>query len=75
MQKRSPDGCGPSPKTCPKCAPHRAHDASVRTAPRFLSSDSRTFKSETGAQKLGHPVPDSNLSRAQNKSAPQQTHA
>jgi hypothetical protein len=39
-----------------------------------LSLCSLTASDATGAQKLGHPVPDSNLVADQNSGAPQQTH-
>src|SRR5580698_6019816 len=61
MQYRSPVGRGPSSKTCPRCASQRAHKTSVRDIPRLLSAFSTTFCLAIGCQKLGQPVPESNL--------------
>jgi hypothetical protein len=47
---------------------------SVRRMPWLASSSSFTFRGDTGSQKLGQPVPDSNFDPTLNKSVPQQTH-
>src|SRR5271168_551618 len=61
MQYRSPVGGGPSGNTCPRWALHSLHFTSVRSMPSELSPASTTFSLAIGAQKLGHPVPESNL--------------
>src|ERR1700733_64858 len=61
MQYRNPVGLGPSSKTCPRCASHLRHDTAVRVMPMLRSIASTMFSLAMGAQKLGQPVPDSNL--------------
>src|SRR6266404_7614696 len=72
MQYRSPVGRGPSSNTCPRCASHNVQLTAVRAIPKVLSWSRRTFSSATGAQKLGHPVPDSNLVSELNSALSQQ---
>src|SRR3989339_113163 len=74
MQYRLPLGAGPSLKMWPRWASQRAQFTSILCMPRLSSSCIRTFNSETGSQKLGQPVPDSNLVLTRNRSVPQQTH-
>ena len=59
MQKRSPDGPGPSGKTWPRWAPHVAHTASVRTMPWERSCLSVTLAGSMASVKLGQPHPAS----------------
>ena len=42
--------------------------------PKLLSLSVLTFSSAAGAQKLGHPVPESNFSSLRNSAVPQQAH-
>jgi len=74
MQNRVPVGAGPSSKTCPRCASQFPHITSVRRIPWLVSVSSFTLPSESGAQKLGQPVPDSNFSEDRNRGWPQHTH-
>lgn len=74
MQNRSPVGAGPSSNTCPRCAPQRLHITSVRRIPWLVSVSNFTLFAASGAQKLGHPVPDSNFSLEVKSGCPQQTH-
>src|SRR6516162_8440489 len=74
MQYRSPVGGGPSSKTCPRCASHRAHRTSVRSINSVWSARVTIFSGAIGFQKLGHPVPESNLASELNSAVPQQTH-
>jgi hypothetical protein len=74
MQYRSPVGGGPSPKTWPRCASQRRQATSVLVIPPEASSFSSTLSSETGDQKLGHPVPESNSAPELKRRLPQQTH-
>ena len=60
-QKRSPVGGGPSLNRCPRCAPHLWHITSVLVMPAPVSIAVVVFRSESGAQKLGQPVPESYL--------------
>src|ERR1700739_3243127 len=60
MQYRRPVGGGPSLNTWPRWPPHRLHRTSVRVMPRLVSGRSSTALS-MAFQKLGHPVPLSNL--------------
>src|ERR1700741_398024 len=60
MQYRRPVGGGPSLNTWPRWPPHRLHRTSVRIMPRLVSRRSSTELSRA-FQKLGHPVPLSNL--------------
>jgi len=72
MQKRSPVGGGPSGKTCPRCASQRLQCTSTRAIPWLSSVSVARFSLETGARKLGQPLPDSNLASELNSGAPQQ---
>src|SRR3981189_1088045 len=74
MQYRSPVGCGPSSNTCPRCASHSVQATAVRAMPKVESRISRTFSFAIGAQKLGHPVPDSNFVSELNSALSQHTH-
>ncbi len=65
MQYRNPVGLGPSSNTCLRCASHCRQDTSVL---------STTLSFALGAQKLGHPVPESNFVSERNSAASQQTH-
>src|SRR6266851_1851419 len=69
-----PVGGGPSGKTWPRCASHDAQRTSVRCVNHERSSCSLTAPSSTVAQKLGHPVPESNLVSEEKSGAPQHTH-
>src|ERR1019366_1904679 len=70
MQYLMPPASGPSSNTCPRCASHRLHFASVRTIPWLASDSSSTLPSAIGAVKLGHPVPDSNFVFDSNSGCP-----
>ncbi|MPN50227.1 hypothetical protein SDC9_197853 [bioreactor metagenome] len=61
---------GPSLNTCPRCASPDLLRTSVRTIPYSLSSFSDTTSGETGAEKLGHPHPLSNLSEERKSGSP-----
>src|SRR5271157_2867601 len=61
MQKRRPVGLGPSSKTWPRCASHSVHSTSLRVMPKLRSVFRFTFCFAIGSQKLGQPVPESNL--------------
>ena len=61
MQYLFPVGFGPSSNKCPRCPPHLAQTTSTLFIPKVLSSLSSTFPLETTSQKLGHPLPESNL--------------
>src|SRR5579872_2451785 len=74
MQYRNPVGFGPSSKTWPRCAPHRAQCTSVRVSPISLSVEVSIFSFAIGCQKLGQPVPDSNFVSEVKRSLPQQMH-
>ncbi len=69
MQYRSPVGAGPSVKTCPKCPP-AVERTSVRSINRVLSDRSMTASDRIGRVKLGHPVPESNLSSERKTDSP-----
>ena len=73
MQYRSPVGFGPSLKTCPRWASHRAQMTSVRRMKWEKSSFSRMAWGFAGWWKEGHPVPESNLALEEKSAAPQQT--
>lgn len=73
MQYRCPPGAGPSSNTCPRWAPHRAQVTSVRAIPCEVSGAVAVLPPRTGARKLGHPVPESNLASELKRSWPQQT--
>src|SRR5271168_5414177 len=74
MQKRWPVGAGPSGKTCPKCASQRAQMASVRVIPKLRSLSVATLSANSGCEKLGHPVPESNFASELKSGVPQHTH-
>jgi len=74
MQYRLPVGGGPSSDTCPRCASHRAQSTSVLLMKYDVSSAVLIFSGAMGAEKLGHPVPDSNFASDRNRAVPQQTH-
>jgi len=63
-------GCGPSSNTWPRCPPQRAQVTSVRRISHAPFSWNSTAPGRIGAQKLGHPVPDSYFVSASNSSAP-----
>ena len=67
-------GFGPSGNTWPRCASQREHSTSVRVMNQLRSLFSATASFETGCQKLGHPVPESNLVSEEKSGWPQQTH-
>ncbi len=71
MQYRSPVGLGPSSKTWPRWEPQFAHATSVRRMNRVRSSISRRLPVPIGAEKLGQPVPESNLALEAKRSFPQ----
>src|SRR5215470_17046719 len=71
MQYRNPVGRGPSSKTWPRCPPQRLHITSTRRMPRLSSFSVSIFSFATGCQKLGQPVPESNLVFELNSSCPQ----
>src|SRR6185369_4851277 len=71
MQYRRWVGAGPSSNTWPRCASHFWHNTSVRFMPNAPSVSVWTFSSAIGAQKLGQPVPDSNLVSELNNALPQ----
>ena len=58
-------------KTWPRCASQVAQRTSVRRMNHERSSCSLTASLPTGAQKLGQPVPESNLVSEENSGAPQ----
>ena len=62
-----PDAFGPSLNTCPKCTLSCEHLTSVLDIPCVLSTISYTGAPSRGFEKLGHPVPESNLSYELNK--------
>lgn len=73
MQYRSPVGLGPSLKTCPRWASHKAQETAVRVSNDPLSRVSLTLVAAIGFQKLGHPVPESYFVRESNRALAQQT--
>src|SRR5260370_15608884 len=74
MQYRSPLGRGPSSNTCPRCASHRLHLASVRVIPWLPSDSVSTACLSAVADKLVHPEPGWYLGSERNSGWPQQTH-
>src|SRR5690606_3443245 len=66
-------GGGPSSKTWPRWASHRLQSISIRLMRNRLSRSVLMFMSETGSQKLGQPVPDSNFVFEEKRWLPQQT--
>src|SRR3989454_7795509 len=75
-QYRSPVGWGPSSKTWPRWPPHCLHRISTLFMKRLRSDFSSTFSFSAGDQKLGQPVPESNLVSDENSGAshPAQTY-
>jgi hypothetical protein len=73
IQYRRPVGLGPSSNTCPRCAPHLLQVTLIRFILYVLSASSRTLFLLIGCQKLGHPVPLSNLVAELKSSCPQHT--
>ena len=73
MQYLMPVGSGPSSNTCPRCEPQLAHSTSVRRNSKLRSAFSRTRCRSIGAQKLGHPVPESYFVAEAKSSFPQTT--
>src|SRR4051812_27895378 len=71
MQYRSPPAVGPSSKTWPRWPPHRRHRTSVRVIKNVRSRCSVTASATAGSEKLGQPVPESNLVSDPNSAAPQ----
>ena len=71
MQYRSPLGPGPSGNTWPRWPPQRLQRTSTRSMPWPRSSTSSTASVTIGSEKLGQPVPDSNLVDASNSGVPQ----
>lgn len=61
IQYRSLVGGGPSLKTWPRCASHRLHNTSILLMKKLLSGSVLILPSEITSQKLGQPVPESNL--------------
>src|SRR6185295_13565429 len=74
MQYRSPVGSGPSSKTCPRCPSQAAHSTSVRVMKKLRSVLVPTAAPSMGSQKLGHPVPESNLVPDAKSGAPHPAH-
>ena len=65
------EGSGPSSKTCPKCESPYLLRTSILLIPYELSSFLTMYFGSIGFVKLGHPVPDSNLSVELNKGSPE----
>jgi len=75
MQYLRPVGAGPSSNTWPRCEPQFAHWTSVLRMKKKLRSDSSLMPSFfMGCQKLGQPVPESNLVSESKRGLPQTTH-
>jgi len=74
MQYRKPVGGGPSLNTCPWWPPHLVQCTSVRGPNSFQSVLVPIAESAMGFQKLGHPVPLSNLCSEENKGRSQAAH-
>src|SRR3954470_23033836 len=72
-QKRSPVGRGPSSKTWPRWPSQRLQRTSVRREKKLRSSFSATASGAIGCQKLGQPVPESNLASEEKSGWSQQT--
>jgi len=73
IQYRCPVGAGPSSNTCPRCESALAERTSVRLINKCRSSFVRTLAGTRGFVKLGHPVPDSNLSSELKSGSPETT--
>src|SRR5512134_2272324 len=67
MQYRNPVGGGPSSKTWPRWPPQRRQCTSVRTVKNRVRSSEVPMAFSSGAQKLGQPVPLSNLVVEENR--------
>lgn len=75
IQYRRLVGGGPSLKTWPRCASHRLHNTSILLLKKLLSGSVLVLFSESGSQKLGQPVPESNLLFELKSSLSQHTHS
>src|SRR2546425_11434333 len=73
MQYRKPLGAGPSSKTCPRWESACADRTSVRAMKSERSVRVWMFAGSSGFVKLGHPVPDSNLSSEEKSGSPDTT--
>src|SRR3990170_7323118 len=71
MQYLKPVGWGPSLNTCPRWESARLLFTSVRTVKKLLSCFSAIFSGSRGFVKLGHPVPESYLSRELKSGSPE----
>ncbi len=69
-----PQSFGPSSKTCPRWAPQLEHKTSVRVIPSDRSVSCLIAPFLAKSQKLGQPVPLSNLVSDEKSSCPQTTH-
>lgn len=74
MQKRLPVGVGLSSKTWPRCPPHFLQVTSILCIPKRLSTFSSVLSFEIVSQKLGQPVPESNLVSELKSSLPHAAH-
>src|SRR5581483_1420701 len=72
VQYLNPVGFGPSSNRSPRCASHRRHFVSLFSYPP-LGLPCTTFSSAIGSQKLGQPVPESNLALELKSAVPQHT--
>jgi hypothetical protein len=70
IQYRFPVDDGPSSKIWPRCPPHCAQTTSVRFIKRLLSGFNTTASDATSAEKLGHPLPESNFVAEENNRFP-----
>ena len=70
IQYRFPVDGGPSSKTWPRCPPHCVQTTSVRLIKRLLSGFTTTASGATGAEKFGHPLPESNFVSEENNRFP-----
>ncbi len=61
-----PLSLGPSSKMCPKCPPQERQMTSVRRIPWLISLCSSTLPPAATSEKLGQPVPESNLASDEN---------
>src|SRR2546426_10211947 len=73
MQYRNLVGAGPSSKTCPRWESACADRTSVRAMKSERSVRVWMFTGSSGFVKLGHPVPDSNLSSEEKSGSPDTT--
>src|SRR4029077_4024537 len=73
MQYRIPVGPGPSGNRWPRWESALAERTSVRSIPCVWSVLVFTFSGSSGALKLGHPVPESNLSSELKSGSPETT--